>query len=283
MTRQQVIALIKQKEKNAVDALEREVSSDPDALMRKLLADKGIEKGSAELQNERYELRRLREEANIDDDPVLEDLHEKDQDIDTQIEAEIAVAQEAIDAQMNVLRSEFRMRKAAIEATREEREKVVKDAILEREKELLNNVQPGLAERMREIEDEMPKVKQLERQLRMEVNRLSRSIENSRSRLVHLVHDAAVKAQTDLLSSMTQEQAQQALNVIPTVAEMIHIAEDPEGGLNDLVSRLSPSHTLKLTGPTAETSSEESDPEPTNVVDGEVTPVNVVFSRTEAG
>src|SRR5690606_37093724 len=84
-TRQQVMTLIKTKQSNVVNALQKEVSADEDAIMRKLLEEHGSNATFEEVRSELYRLERLARDAETDDDPVLTELEEKLSNLDSDV------------------------------------------------------------------------------------------------------------------------------------------------------------------------------------------------------
>lgn len=251
--RSQVISLMKTKESNVVKALETEVSGDPRAIMTKLLKDKGFNVGYDDLRSEKSELEDLKDQAGLGDDQEILNLNEQRDELDSKIEAEKELVQDEIRSKIELLRTEQKRRIVGIESSQETRETEIRARIEEREAVLMSRIQPGVLDRLSEIEILLPKILRVQRDLSSEANRISKSITASRGRLISLVHDAAVRAQMELLSCTTSDQAYLKLDIIPTVAEVIHISEDPEAGLIGLIDRLAPSFSVKMiSGPVSD-------------------------------
>lgn len=247
--RSQVVALIKTKETNVVNALMKEISAHPTAILERLLRERGFEHTVDKLREEFDDLDHIKDNSDIEEDPLIIELNQKIEDLDDEIRAEKERIRLEIRAKVDALHVEERNRVIEIDHSKEPRLDDLNAKIHDREKEVMNIDHPGLIDRMQEISDLLPALKKVENELTPEVGRRARAIDSSRARLIHLVHDASATAQTKLLQCTTMDEAHKVLENIPTVAEMINIAEDPEKGLMALVERLAPSHTLQLAPP----------------------------------
>ncbi len=279
--RQQVIALIKTKESNVVVALEREVSANTDLLLRKALRERGYNYTSDDLAQERRELKSLKDQADVDEDPIVQELLMKIEDLDDKLRIEKESIRLSIRAQIDALEVEQRRLVREAEDHKSEKEVELNTEIENRTRELLDGSHPGMVDRLRELPDLIAEVRNLEREVDSEVHRQVRSIDQARSRLIHLVHDASASAQMNLLKVTTSEEAFKILEQIPTVAELIHIAEDPERGLNALVERLAPSHTLSLAAPKEEVEESTSTSEDLPIDTALIDPSRIVISYEE--
>jgi hypothetical protein len=94
------------------------------------------------------------------------------------------------------------------------------------------------------------KVASAEQSIMIEAKRRAQTVRQAQSRLQHIVADAALEAQKDLLQCKYSEDALKLLDRIPSVAELISIVEDPSGGVTALVDRMRPKFLIGLpTGP----------------------------------
>lgn len=128
----------------------------------------------------------------------------------------------------------------------------------------------------------MPAVAKLERQLKPEIGKKAEAIAKSRSRLAFLVRDAVSAAKTALLSCDTPDEALKLVDRIPSVAEVIHIADDPQGGLSKLVERFAPSHPLAIAAPKINITEVDAEGMPLKMVLENGQELDVVFVEDDA-
>jgi len=249
-SRQPFIALLRTKESNALKALEAEVTSDESAIVMNMLSELGYASSSDELESELSSLRYQRRNIRVlEDDPMLNALKENADSIEEQVDGEIEVVRLEYDRQIEALKRERNVKVAELETSKEMRRADLDEQVSIREAELLTSEHPGLIERIQELTDLIPEVKLAERSVLAKAREKSRAIISARGRLVHLVRDASANAQAQLLQCTSTVDAVQILNAIPSVAEMIHIAENPDEGLPALVNRLRPTHSFLISAP----------------------------------
>ncbi len=249
MMRKDIDKLIAQKADNVINALEQEISVDTDVIRDKLLKSRGVPKSSDELREEKRRLERQIEDVETSELPGLRALSNEyvrvDDDGDRELEAlkiQQRIAYEAFRHQQAMELEAARNAQAERLSTIEANKTAIKNKAVEAE-------YPGALERIAAITITLPEVVKLEHQTEDEVNRKAESIEHNRARLIQLVRDAAVRAKQQLLQSEDAGQIEAILNVIPSVAEIINISEDPEGGLAGIVNRLAPDRPLSIAAP----------------------------------
>lgn len=263
--RKSIEGLIKAKGENAMKALAEEVDIDPDAIMLRLLNEKGFPMSSGELYSEIRSLRSDRNDVDFDGDGIIDALREELENLEAQIEAEKSHRRSTYNRKIEELKSELRVKLSEMDSKENDRELELKEQIEARENALVEKEHPGLISSLQALEAQLPEVKAAERELTSKVHQISATVSTNRGRLTHLVRDRVVDTISRLLTVSTTEEAYALLENIPTVAEMIAIAEDPERGLASLVDRLQPSHRLKLMAPPQESEGSLAD-----VVDAEV-------------
>lgn len=247
--RKDIDKLIQTKADNVTTALEQEISVDTDVIRDKLLKARGVPKNSDELREEKRRLERQVEDVETDDVPGLHDLkleYERvDEAGDQAIEAlkvQQRAAFEAFRHQQSMDLEEARRAQAAKLEEISKQQTALKNATVELE-------YPGALARIEQITKDIPEVTKVERQIEEEVSRKAESIEHNRARLIQLVRDAAVRAKQQLIQADDNTSISTILDVIPSVAEIINISEDPEGGLAGIVNRLAPDRPLSIAAP----------------------------------
>jgi len=259
--RQQFANLVGEKAKNVIAALQKEVTADADAIETRLLARNGLSMSYDDLEREIRKLQRQLDEVDFDDDATWSNLKEQRDDLDETVESEQQLIRQRYEAEIQSVRSKMNQELHQATTGKSEREAVLTQQMEVREEELLKVLVPGVQEQIDTLRTQVPTARALSRSLRTEVEHTQQAIEQSRGRLVALVGDAAVRAKTNLLMATTMGEARKWLDSIPSVAEMIAIAENPEQGLKGMVERLTPEFRLSLPQPKSEDTTETDESE----------------------
>jgi hypothetical protein len=248
--RAEVTKLIDQKVKNVMTALTQEVSIDLDVISQKMLSSMGHDKSSDDLREEKRKLENYIGNINKTDLPEWAMLDERQDEVMRQFNVlyeELRTRQrnemDELQAQQRVANEQFKLnKKQALDALGAQMTAIHHAAV--------NAEYPGTTDRLKEIETELVEVTKLERSIEAEVNRKAEAIEKFKARLQHLVRDKAADAQLQLLKCNSPEDAFDVVNLIPNVAELLSMLEDPEQGLSMLVQRLSTNGTtLQIAAP----------------------------------
>lgn len=241
--------LISEREQNCLRVMSEELSVDEDVLTRKILLSQGQQQTSDDLREEKRKLESNRDEVERDEIPGYTELASQEDGINHRMTVEYENLRQAQRAEEELMRMRHKTEQAAFKDKRQAAEAELKaqlDAMFNAD---VDNEYPGLTVRMQEIDALLPVVTKLERAAQMEINRKGDSIERGRSRLQHLVRDAAVKAKIELLKCETMEEAYAVVTMVPDASEILSFVDDPEHGLQDMVDRLQPTKQLTLAAP----------------------------------
>lgn len=268
-SRQSIEKLINEKEANIMKALTDEISIDLDVITRKMLQKEGHDQTSDDL---RAEKEKLEQHAHSIDRYELEAYSELDNRSDE------------VERQLNTEFEALRMRQREDESRLEQQHRAEAEQFKQHKKEVITQYKqqlvailndavdaayPGTTLRLQEIEALLPTIAKLERNIQAEVNRKAETIERMRSRLQHLVRDAAAAAKTQLLKCNSEEDAFLVIERLPTVAELLSYVDDPESGLQQLVERLAPSHPLAIAAPKFVVTQADEEGKPTKALVGD--------------
>jgi len=247
--RKDIATLIEQKGQNVLKALTEEISVDTDVIMEAMLAQMGHPKNDEALRAEKDALEYKLRHVEFDDNDELTKLSEQSDAIEAEVESQVEQLKRAQRQELDRLREQQTMAITALRETAKTASAELTAHIEAIKRQVIEGEYPGLPTRLEEIKTEAPIVAKLERQLQPEIDKKAEAIAKSRSRLAFLVRDAVASAKAALLSCDTPEEALKLIDRIPSVAEVIHIADDPQGGLAKLVERFAPSHTLSIAAP----------------------------------
>jgi len=157
---------------------------------------------------------------------ISDEFDEKAKEMKERHRAELAALVEQKDAKLKQLQDEFRNIK----------ERVLRENISE------------LNTRREQYNVQLLSVREAEERVKQELARRASFISQSKGRIMHVVEDAANRAQEQVWVVETREEATALLDRIPTVEEAIEMCQSPES-MTQLFRRLCPTMTNRMLPP----------------------------------
>jgi hypothetical protein len=235
MERKSFEKLIGTRRDTLLNALNGNLLSNKEDLIRDVLLSKGHKNNSEELNDEINKV-----ESKITD--IVSEHLEAEQ---AAFDVKIADAQESIDEQLRNLCERYNLEKEVLEM----KKRAVREDLLKEHKSFEDKIAaekvPELVAQKKKLEEEKRVIETIEQVVDLEVKEKMNMIRKMKYRIENGIRDKTNKALEDLLGVEEREDAKLLLESIPTVSVMI-VACQNMGGINDMINNLSPRLALPM-------------------------------------